>query len=202
MKRMIFSLIAVLFLLNGCLIVRSFEYRISFDENFNRAKIKIIFGDLRSDHISDATKMDSVAIKELQQKRQGDFDELLEMITDDEPLLDAVGMGIYLKKRYLFASENLLNGCWEGIFGDLRFTEEEESLKVLKNEIVLKIKKDDDTEYIETDGKLLELGEYIQITWPKTQRDIYWKLISKDDPTASISLLEEYQKWKGGRELE
>ncbi len=202
MNRVLLSLMVVLFLVNGCLVVSATEYHITFDEKFKRGKIKIIFNDLRSDNIPDPAKKDSVFVSEMQRKRQGDFDDLLEMVKDDESLLDAVDMGIYLKKRYLAEANGQLNGYWEGIFNKLRFTDEKESLQVLDNEIVVKIKKEDEDDYVETDGQLSDHGDYVQITWPKTQHEIYWKIISKEDKTGSVSLINEYRKWNANRVVE
>lgn len=195
MKRIIFSLVTVLLFVQGCLVVRATEYRITFNESFNRGKIMITFQDLRSDNIADSTQMDSEAYQKIAGRQAGDFSELLTMVTEDDPLLDALEMGIYLKKRYLVDQGECLDGRWEGIFEHLQFTEQGEALKVEEKEIVLTMKKDEDTDRIETDGQLSETETHFQISWPKTQHEIYWRLISDESSEQSVSLLKEYRNW-------
>jgi len=199
MKRAILLILPVLFLLTGCLILRTTEYRISFNDNFSRGKIKIIFHNIRSDEMPDRSKTDSVAVKGLIKKREDDFRSLLEMTEDDASLLDALEMGIYLKKRYLFEKNNQLNGAWEGIFKNLNFGEDDGRLNIAENDIVLTFKKDSDTKRIETDGHLTENKTRVIITWPKTMHNIYWKTISKEESGESVSLLKNYKKWKRNR---
>ena len=196
MKRIFIPGIVVLFLLNGCLSFRATEYRITFDEKFKQGKIQIIFEDIQSDHIQDPTKTDSLNINEIKRKRQGDFDGLLEMIEDDESLLDAVEMGIYLKNRYLEEKDGHLNGYWEGIFNNLKFDDEKESLRVLESEIVLNLKIDAEDDSVHTNGKLTGSGKYVCITWPKTEHELYWKIVTKESEEKSVSLIDEYLKWK------
>jgi len=203
MKRSNLLIIPLLFILTACLGFRSLEYRIEFDENFNTGKIVITFEDIVSDNFvnsDDKDEADSTIQKTLE-KRKKDFEDVLEMVETDEGLLDALEQGIYLKKRYLFEAEGKLSGRWEGIFEELKFDHEEESLRILKDEIFLTLKKDSDIERVETDGHLNQSENIITISWPKTQMNIYWRLILKKD-TEAVSLIDEYQAWKGNRNSE
>ena len=201
MKRSILLLMPLIFILTACLGYRSLEYRISFDENFNSGKIMITFEDIVSDNFINPDTKDEAdsTVQEIIKKRKNDFDQVLEMIEDDEELLDALEQGIYLKKRYLFEAGGKLHGRWEGIFKELTFTHEEESLRILKDEIFLTLKKDSDFERVETDGRLSQSENIITISWPKTQHEIYWKLILKEDQGQAVSLIDEFRKWQENR---
>ena len=202
MKRYFISAAAILFLLSGCLSFKAIEYRITFDKKFETAKIEITYEDIGSDKFIRAEKdtgMTAAEKEEILQDRKDDFAELLGLIQDDKQLLSGVKQGIYFKKRYLFEKDKKLNGRYEGIFEDLKFEDEEESLRVLKDEIFLTLKKDKDIERIETDGQLNQSENIITISWPKTQKTIYWRQILKED-TETVSLLDEYRKWKEKQE--
>ncbi len=191
------SLIAILFVLTGCLGYQAVEYRIFFNENFKGGKVQITFEDIRSDNdvqFIESDKKNSLEIAETRRKRMGDFDDVIKMCTSDEELIDAMDQGIYLKERYLFESNNKLFGRWEGIFSELKF-DEGDSLRVLKDEIYLTMEADNDTERIETDGNLTLTGNRFTITWPKTKCDIYWKIILKEQEKAR-SLINEYRAWR------
>ncbi len=198
MKRYFFSAAAILFLLSGCLSFRAIEYKITFDQKFETAKIVITYEDIGSDKFIDAKKdtgLTATEKEEILQDRKDDFAELLGMVQDDKQLLSGVEQGIYFKKRSLFEKDNKLIGRYEGIFENLKFEDEEESLRILKDEIFLTLKKDDDIERIETDGKLNQSENIITISWPKTQKTIYWRQILKEDGE-TLSLLDEYRRWK------
>ncbi len=198
MKRYFISAAAILFLLSGCLSFKAIEYRITFDKKFETAKIEITYEDIGSDKFIRAEKDTGITAaerEEILQDRKDDFAELLGMIRDDKQLLSGVEQGIYFKKRYLFEKDKKLNGRYEGIFENLKFEDEEESLRILKDEIFLTLKKDRDIERIETDGQLNQSENIITISWPKTQKSIYWRQILKED-SETVSLLDEYRKWK------
>ena len=198
MKRYYISAAIVLFLLSGCLSFKAIEYRITFDKKFQTAKIKISYEDIGSDKFISSekdTEMTAAERKEILQDRKDDFAELLGMIRDDKQLLNGVEQGIYFKKRYLFEKGGKLNGCYEGIFKNLKFEDEGESLRVLKNEILLTLSKDTDIERMETNGTLRESEDMITISWPKTQNTLYWRRILKENGK-TLSLLDEYRKWK------
>ncbi len=198
MKRYFVSAAAILFLLSGCLSFKAIEYRITFDKKFETAKIEITYEDIGSDKFIRAEKDTGITAaerEEILQDRKDDFADLLGMIRDDKQLLSGVEQGIYFKKRYLFEKDKKLNGRYEGIFENLKFEDEEESLRILKDEIFLTLKKDRDIERIETDGQLNQSENIITISWPKTQKSIYWRQILKED-SETVSLLDEYRKWK------
>ena len=198
MKRYFISAAAILFLLSGCLSFKTIEYRITFGKKFEIAKIEITYEGIGSDKFIRAEKDTGITAaerEEILQDRKDDFAELLGMIRDDKQLLSGVEQGIYFKKRYLFEKDKKLNGRYEGIFENLKFEDEEESLRILKDEIFLTLKKDRDIERIETDGQLNQSENIITISWPKTQKSIYWRQILKED-SETVSLLDEYRKWK------
>ena len=198
MKRYFISVVVVLFLLSGCLGFKVIEYRITFDKKFETAKIEITYEDIGSDEFIRAAKDTGITAtekEEILQDHRDDFNDLLKMVQGDKSLLSGVEQGIYFKKRYLFEKDNKLNGRYEGIFENLKFDDEEESLRVLKDEILLTLKKDEDVERIETDGKLNQSKNTITISWPKTQKSIYWRQILKEEGK-TLSLLDEYRKWK------
>ena len=197
MKRYVFSMMTIVFLLSGCLSFKAIEYRITFDKKFETAKIVITYENIGSDkflRVETDTGMTDAEKREILQDRRDDFTELLTMVQDDEPLLNGVEQGIYFKKRYLFEKDNQLYGRYEGIFANLKFEDKEESLRILKDEIFLTLKKDNDIERVETDGRLKQLENIITISWPKTQKSIYWRQVLKEEEEA-VSLLDEYRKW-------
>ena len=69
------------------------------------------------------------------------------------------------------------------------------SLSVIKDEIFLTLKKGNDIVRVETNGHLNKTENVITISWPKTQKSIYWRQILKED-SEIVSLLDEYRKWK------
>ncbi len=203
MKRSFIAAVVILFLLSGCLSFKAIEYRITFDKKFEIGKIVITYENIGSDKfvsVKTDTAMSSVEKQEILQDRHDDFIDLVHMTQDDEQLLNGIKQGIYFKKRYLFEKDNALNGRYEGIFTNLRFDNKEESLRILKDEIFLTLKKDEDIERIETNGQLNQTENIITISWPKTEKTIYWRQILKEN-SETVSLLDEYRQWKTKKKL-
>ena len=194
------AVLPLLFMLTGCLGFRALEYRIQFADNFKTGQITITFEDIQSDNLilpEEIANADTAEHKRILKKRAGDFEDVIDMCESDEQLLDAMEQGIYLKKRYIFECNNKLHGRWEGIFSELRF-DEGDSLKILKDEIYLTMKLGSDTERVETDGRLIRNDNRMKITWPKTQQNIYWKLIIKEADDSS-SLINEFRVWRDNK---
>lgn len=198
MKRLTFALlICMIFIFTSCLGYRGIMYRIFFNENFKSGSIVMTFEDIQSDNdirLEDATQLDSAKTAKINRERASDFKSLLKMCQDDQELIDAMDQGIYLKKRYLYENNGKLFGRWEGIFSELKF-DEGDSLKILKDEIYLTMEMESGAERIETDGQLVQEGKRFTITWPKSKRDIYWRLIMKEEDDAT-SLIDEYRAWR------
>jgi len=130
--------------------------------------------------------------------KQKDFAELLEMYEGDNLLLDEAGRGVYVKERKLFEKNNRLHASYKGVFRNYAVDEGEE-LKVLQDTITITFKLDNDVEDVKTNGKLEKKENLITITWPKTEKEIYWKLIYSQDENSDspvYSLIDNYRSWK------
>jgi hypothetical protein len=168
----------ILFIIPGCLRFGSIEYRITFDENYSGGSVAIFYRDITS---SDSTV----------EKQQGDFDDVVQMINSDEFLLDQLNDGVYVKERRLFEENGKLNALIKGIFRELH--NNDMSLKVDKEEIVLTFKEDDDSRF-ESDGKVMQTENNVIITWPKTTHEIYFKVFPVKDEKI-YSLIDYYREW-------
>jgi len=182
MKRLYLILVPLAFLLNGCLTYKSIEYRISFNERFDQGTVTVHYKDISSS-------------EEEVKKRESDFNDLIELLFEEEFLLDNVEEGIYVKDRKLWEENGKLHATFSGIFSELKV--DGEALKVQNEERVLFLKNEGTK--IESDGKVFESEKNIVIVWPKDQREISWKLI-EDDVESTHSLLDFYNKWKEEKE--
>jgi len=194
-------MLAIFFIFPGCLTFRSINHHIIFNENFTMGKIRITFEDLRSMEFRffDKDKDENLSKEEaIKQQKEDDFEELVKLYQEDDLLLDEVQKGIYVKERQLYEKNNVLYGSYSGIFNKLNF-DEGEYLKILKDEIVLNLKADDDVRKIETNGSLDQTDDNVLIFWPKSEHEIYWKLIMKEDKGDTNNvypLIDLYHKWK------
>ena len=184
MKRLIiFPLIIFLIFIYGCLTYETAEVRIVFNENSNNeGTIEITYTNLESGEA-------------LLKDQQKDFEELIKYYQGDQFLLDQMADDIYIKKRELFEKNGKLIGKYSGIFRNLKF--DNEPLMTLNDEYIMVM--DDDDEVAETNGKVVKSEKNVFISWPKTQKELYWKVKMKGEPQ-TYSLLEMFRKWKENQE--
>jgi len=179
MKRILFPLFLFIIFMFGCLTYETAEIRIIFNENSqNEGIIEVTYTNIES----------SEALLEDQQK---DFNELIEHYQGDQFLLDQVSDGIYIKERELFEKNGKLIGKYSGIFRNLKFDNEE--LKTVNDEYIMLM--DEDDEIVETNGKIVKSEKNIFISWPKTKKELYWKVKINGDPQ-TYSLVEMFREWK------
>lgn len=175
-----FSPFVFLIFILGCLTFETVEFRIVFNENsFTDGTIEVIYNNIQS----------SEAELNGQQK---DFDELIRHYQGDQFLLDQISEGIYIKNRELYEKNGILIGKYKGIFRNLKL--DSESLKTNNDEIVLLIESDAN-DVIETNGKIIKSDKNVFISWPKSQKELYWKSkMNGDGKTGSI--LAMFREWK------
>ena len=178
-KLIILPLLLFAFLLHGCLIYTTVKYEIEFNEDLKSGIIKITYYNLRSS-------------EEDVEKQENDFNDLLQMLIEDDFLLDSMEDGIYVKDRKLYEEDGKLVGYYSGIFRKLKIDSEE--LNESENERILTIDKDENDK-IETNGQVLESKDKFIITWPKDTRKLMFK-ISKTFDEKTYSLIDFYNKWK------
>lgn len=184
MKNVIYySLIVIIIILSGCLTYQVAEIRLTFNENSrSEGKIEVVYYDIQS---SEALLKD----------QQQDFRELIENYQSDKFLLDNMSDGVYIQKRELLEKNGILIGGYKGIFRNIKF--DNEPLKYTNEEFMLLIDTDG-KEVIDTNGEIVSSGKNIILTWPKDQKELYWKLKMKGEPE-TFSLLEMFREWKKGK---
>ena len=179
-KVLLFSLIVILLFIFGCLTFETAEFRIIFNQNsMTEGTIEIIYTNIET----------SEALLKDQQK---DFNELIESFTGDDFLLDQMSDGVYVKERELYEENGKLIGKYKGLFRNFEF--DNEPLKIVNDEFILLIDADDD-EIVETNGNIIKSEKNIFISWPKEQKELYWKYKMTRDPH-STSLLDMFRDWK------
>ena len=178
-KSLVLSTLFILFLLQSCLTYRSIEFRIIFNENFDRGEITVNYNDIQSS-------------EEKAEKQEEDFNDLVELLFGDDFLLDNVDEGIYVKTRKLWKEDGILKANFHGIFQELKLDDSE--LKIENEERMLILKNDGDK--YECNGKVLHTEKNVIMVWPKDQKELYWKQIIdlEEDPT--YSLVGYYDKWE------
>jgi hypothetical protein len=175
-----FSPIVFLIFVLGCLTFKTVEFRIVFNENSHTdGTIEVIYNNIQS----------SEAELNGQQK---DFDELIRHYQGDQFLLDQMSEGIYIKNRELFEKNGILTGKYSGIFRNIKM--DNESLKSNNDEILLLINSESN-EIIETNGKIIKSEKNVFISWPKAQKELYWKVKMKGNQQTA-SLVQMFQEWK------
>ena len=173
-----FSFILLL-LIFGCLTFETAEIRIKFNENSRtEGTIEITYTNIETGEA-------------LLKDQKHDFDELIEYYQGDSFLLDQLSDGIYIKERELKEENGKLIGKYKGIFRNFKF--DNEPLKTMNDEFIMLMDKDD--EVIETNGKIVKSEKNIFITWPKEQKELYWKLKMTGEPKTT-SLLGMFREWK------
>ena len=178
------SLILSFMLLSGCLWYEVVEYTIHFNENLNSGSITVRYSNIQS------TEQDTAKIR-------ADFEDLLNMVTGDEFLLDGLETGIYIQNRKMAEENGQLVAYEQGIFRKLILDDEQSTIQ---NDERIMTLSNDDKEKIECNGKVTKLEKNTILTWPKEQRDLYIKVTSA--PRDSISSLSAYyREWKrsGGK---
>lgn len=179
MKKILFPLIIFLVFIYGCLTYETAEIRIVFNENSgNEGIIEVIYTNIETGEA-------------LLKDQQKDFQELIEHFQGDQFLLDQISDGIYIKNRELFEKNGKLIGKYRGIFRNLKF--DDEALKTANDEYIMLM--DDSDEVIETNGKIVKSEKNVFISWPKTQKELYWKVKMQGEPQ-TFSLLEMFRDWK------
>lgn len=178
-KYLTFLLLGILFFLHSCLTYRSVEYHITLNENFDKGTISVNYNDILSSE------------KEIT-KQENDFKDLIDLLFGDDFLLDNVDEGIYVRDRKLWNDKGVLKANFTGIFKNIKFDDRE--LKVENGERMLILKNDGDT--YACNGKLLQTEKNVIMVWPKDQRDLYWKQITKLEDEPTFPLISYYEKWK------
>jgi hypothetical protein len=179
-RQLFFSLGLFIIFISGCLTYETAEIRITFDENsLTEGTIEVIYFNIES----------SEALLKDQQK---DFEELIESYKGDNFLLDLMTDGVYVKERELFEKNSILIGKYRGIFRNYQF--DNEPLKITNDEFIILIDLDSD-EIVDTNGKIVKSEKNVFISWPKTQKDLYWKLKMIGE-AQTYSLLDMYREWK------
>ncbi|MBN2426675.1 MAG: hypothetical protein JXR46_11095 [Calditrichaceae bacterium] len=199
----IFKLLVLTVLLTGCLTFQSLEYRIVFNDNFNGGRVTVRCEDIGSIKcsvnfsMSEKSETREISKAEIDSMKREDFAELLKMYEGDDMLLDEIKRGVYIKERRLFEDDGKLCFEYDGIFRELSLDEEEE-LTVLNEIITIRFELDDFTDKVETDGKLERKEKLVTITWPKTKKEIYWKIFynQETDPDKPVySLIDNFRSW-------
>ncbi|MFC2088219.1 hypothetical protein ACFLSX_01330 [Calditrichota bacterium] len=181
MKKLIFfTLIILVLIISGCLTYQTAEFRLRFNDNSRtEGTIEAVYYNIETSE---------VILKDQQQ----DFRELIEHYQGDKFLLDNISDGIYIKERELYEKNGILIGGYKGIFRNLKF--DNEPLKFTNDEFMMIIDTEND-DIIETNGKIIKSEKNIIITWPKDQKELYWKLKMTGDPT-TYSLIDMFREWK------
>ena len=172
-------ILIILFLLQSCLTYRSIEFRITFNDNFDRGIISMNYNDLQSTD-EDLTK------------QEDDFNGLIELIFDDAFLLDNVDQGIYVKDRKLWEEDGVLKANFIGIFQKLKLDDDE--FKIENEERMLILNNEGDQ--YECNGKVLQTEKNVILVWPKDQKELYWKQIIAIGEEPTFSLIDFYNKWE------
>ncbi|MEJ2052485.1 MAG: hypothetical protein P8X42_01080 [Calditrichaceae bacterium] len=178
-KYVVPSTILFFLIFQSCLTYRSVEYRIIFNENFDRGTISVNYNDIQSTE-------DKI------EKRKKDFDDLIDLLFGDDFLLDNVDEGIYVKDRKLWKENNTLRANFSGIFQDLKL--EDSELKIENDERMLILKNNGDT--YECNGKLLQTDNNVIMVWPKDQKELYWKQNINLENEFTFPLIDYYNNWK------
>ena len=180
MKKLIqfFPIVFLLFIF-GCLTFETAEIRIVFNDNSQtEGTIEVTYSNIQT---GEALLKDQV----------DDFNDLIEYYREDGFLLDQISDGIYIKKRDLFEENGKLVGKYIGIFRNLKF--DNDPLKLVNDEFIVLM--DESDELVETNGKIVKSEKNVFISWPKTQKELYWKLKMKRE-AHTTSLLEMFREWK------
>ncbi len=178
-KLMQFFPIVFLLFIFSCLTFETAEFRIKFNENsMTDGTIEVIYSNIQTGEA-------------LLKDQQKDFKELVKHYQDDQFLLDQMTDGVYVKERELFEENGKLIGKYNGIFRNFKF--DNDPLKLVNDEFILLMDADD--EVVETNGKIIKSEKNIFISWPKDQKELYWKIKMTNDPK-STSLLDMFREWK------
>ncbi|TFG94880.1 MAG: hypothetical protein E4H13_14210 [Calditrichales bacterium] len=127
------------------------------------------------------------------EKREADFQELLELYEQDQFLLDQVREGVYVRERMLFSRGDTLIGRFTGIFE--HFSLDGNVLDKKENERFLTLELSPQ-QSIHSDGNILRNGNNILLTWPAGQKKIWFRVTETDPDTARYSMIDNYRAWK------
>jgi hypothetical protein len=136
---------------SACLVYEEMTVTITFDENFQHGSIKVFFTGIST---SDSSR----------KKQQGDYEDLIEMLEEDDFLLDMVDDGIYIKERRIYEKEGVLYGYYSGVFRTLNI--DGERLKENENERILQIDINRGDE-LTSNGRIYQSEDSTLIFWPK-----------------------------------
>ncbi len=180
MKKIIFiPIIFAIIILNGCLTYHIVEYTIDYADDFNSGHFTVKYSDIRSSE------------KEVEKQKQ-DFDELIELYTGDNFLLDQVDEGIYVKDRKLYEKEGKLFGSYSGIFQKLEIDNNEMKTRNDERYILLDIGPDME---IETNGKVYRSEQNALFVWPIDKKKLKIKKTVKNYDNVGFSILKYYKEW-------
>jgi hypothetical protein len=164
--------------ITGCLTYSTVEYRLKFNEDLMSGTITVQYSDIRSS-------------EEKIEKQKGDFQDLVELVREDDFLLDSIEEGIYIKERKLFLEKGKLNGSYFGIFRDINLDDEAFKFNNDERRIVMSINEDSQ---VESNGKISKNDKSVLITWPKEEREIYIKMIESSNAKHYL-LTDYYNDW-------
>jgi len=136
---------------SSCLVYEQMMVTITFAEDFKTGVIEVVYSGIAS---SDSTD----------QKQKADYDDLIDMLENDDFLLDSVDDGIYVKERHLFVKDGKLCGKYYGIFRKLKM--DGENLKEKGEERILQIDTDEN-DVVTSNGKIYQSDDNTFIIWPK-----------------------------------
>ena len=180
MKKLLLFAIPLLLLINGCLTYEGSQGVIIPPKNNDAGKISIQYFNIASTDT-------------LPNKIENDFEELIDIYSGDEFLLDQTDEGIYIKSRQLKLNGNQIDGGYSGIFKNFS---EMEGFSEDDKQIMFKI--DNDFEVVSTNGKIAEIGEQRYIVWKRGTERMEWKFktvnLEKENRSGLSSYLKKYMK--------
>ena len=177
--------------LTGCLTIRQYTVTINIKENSDIKDIVAVYEDIRS---GQEIKKDE---NEREKMLNEDFLYIVKCYQNNDYLLDLVDNGVYVKNRELYEENATLCMRVTGITRNFKPDGAEEGLRIIKDERVLSLKKDDDEE-VSSDGTITETEDRILISWPKDQKSISWtvKTINDDKDVILLPLVGKFREWK------
>ncbi|MFQ5709928.1 MAG: hypothetical protein ACE5HO_20930 [bacterium] len=154
------SFLLGLFFLQGCVVFRFVETRVTLSPDNSPAKMVITYDDLSSDE------------DEIQDVRK-DFEELLKGWHGDKYLVERADEGVLVQDREVYIEDGKIMARESGILKDLNDTY---AFWVSNGERLMMF--DDsggDYELVESNGQVLKTKENTLIVWPDDAKELYWK---------------------------
>ncbi len=148
-----------LLVVTGCLIPEKTETRIRFNEKNAPAEVTVIYHNISSE------AKDEEAL-------QSDFRDLIDSWKGDQYLVQQAKQGLILKERQVYLENGKLQARELSVPTEENFLVEGDMM-ISHGERIVVIEADD-TEIIETNGKILRTERNYVIAWPETLKEIYW----------------------------